>query len=62
MGGIKYKDVSTQAPTNTLSIIEIHREKEEIGVMSQIPQMYLDNSSVAYLQDIDPFSNAIGLV
>ena len=23
--------------------------------MSQIPQMYLDNSSVAYLQDIDPF-------
>ena len=55
LGGIQDNEVNTQAPTNTLLIPEIDKEKEEIGVMSQIPQMYLDNSSVAYLQDIDPF-------
>ena len=28
---------------------------EDSGIMSQIPQMFLDDSSVAYIEDIDPF-------
>ena len=34
LGGIQDKEVSTQAPTNTLPITEIHKENEEIGFMS----------------------------
>ena len=49
LGGVQDNEVSTQASTNTLQIPMIDKEKEEIEVMSQIPQMYLDNSSVAYL-------------
>lgn len=32
------------------------KDKEEKLVVSQTPQMYLENSSISYLQDIDPFS------
>ena len=28
---------------------------EDSGIMSQIPQIFLDDSSVTYLEDIDPF-------
>ena len=28
---------------------------EDSGIMSQIPQMFLDDSSIAYFHDIDPF-------
>ena len=28
---------------------------EDSGIMSQIPQMFLDDSSIAYIEDIDPF-------
>lgn len=46
--------VPKQNPTpNQHASVSDNERKEEI--ISQIPQMYLDNSSVAYLQDIDPF-------
>ena len=49
LGGIQDNNVVTQEPTITQQILVLEKEKEENGVMSQIPQMYLDNSSFTYL-------------
>lgn len=46
--------VPMQNPSPNQHVSVSNKERKE-EIISQIPQMYLDNSSVAYLQDIDPF-------
>lgn len=51
LGGIENNSsiVEQSVIQQTLMVVE------DSGIISQIPQIFLDDSSVAYIEDIDPF-------
>ena len=51
LGGIGNNGNMVEPSTTQKSLVVV----EDDGIISQIPQMFLDDSSVAYIEDIDPF-------
>lgn len=55
LGGFGNSNVIDRESLMGKEVPLIVKEKEDKGIMSQIPQMYLDNSSTTYIENIDPF-------